>query len=428
MKRATLFARTCSAPLSGEVRMAIDFGSGSVEAHIADVYSEEADSYRKIKKRKFELQLKAELERSDNRFNEQVLNKVIRVVEDIKTFAGQYGVQRVLATGTAVFRQAEPDSKDWFIEQLEERTGLAINVIEQREEGEIGFYAAECNLKRQGVECGAEELIVVDVGGGSAQVTTKQKGEGDGLSVIEYQIGSESFKLRVIKLQRMFEAGLIIGDLETFDKMKVIQGDSSPLTPNPMTFLHSKKAVELLSRTQHVINPEKYFPLYIVANFLRNLRPASSKEIQHLPFSEPGCREEVFKTFELEEKKVNRAKLVVGIGRLFTYSILSCIRGGADNTIYRYALESFLDRALNKSDPEIAAETGDKYPEVNVTNAALILGLMKRWGVESLKVINTSIGDGLLTFPRVWEKEGGYAMDWPLNESFCNTEPLVSRL
>jgi len=99
-------------------------------------------------------------------------------------------VRKIVAIATSAFRKSN-NSKE-FITEIEKETGIKIQIIPQREEGEIAFFSALASG-----EFNREEAIVWDIGTGSLQITTANSSESLTVYMGE-QMGSVAFKNYVI--------------------------------------------------------------------------------------------------------------------------------------------------------------------------------------------------------------------------------------
>jgi exopolyphosphatase/guanosine-5'-triphosphate,3'-diphosphate pyrophosphatase len=107
------------------------------------------------------------------------------------------------------------------------------------------------------------------------------------------------------------------------------------------------------------------------------------------------------KAFPLIKDKIKTVSgVVLGIGRLFSNSIGSI----SDNpeVISRKDLRDYIRKCLNKTD----AELKDSYANVNVSNAILVLGVMKALHIHEIDIVNTTSTKGILTYPEYWESQG----------------------
>jgi exopolyphosphatase/guanosine-5'-triphosphate,3'-diphosphate pyrophosphatase len=78
-------------------------------------------------------------------------------------------VQRTFAVGTSALREAANSGK--FLEEVERKLGLSVDVISGEEEARLSFLSVAKDLKE-----GNREILVIDVGGGSTEFIL---GQGD---------------------------------------------------------------------------------------------------------------------------------------------------------------------------------------------------------------------------------------------------------
>jgi hypothetical protein len=87
---------------------------------------------------------------------------------------------------------------------------------------------------------------------------------------------------------------------------------------------------------------------------------------------------------------------IVGIGRLFANSVKPM---GTDGQITRDDLRAFIRNSLGKTDEEL----GDPFANVNVSNAILVLGVMKALHIHEINIIETTSTKGILCYKPYWE-------------------------
>ncbi len=87
--------------------------------------------------------------------------------------------------------------------------------------------------------------------------------------------------------------------------------------------------------------------------------------------------------------------IVVGIGRLFGNSVKPI---GRDGKITREDLRAFIRESLNKTDDEL----GDPFANVNVSNAILVLGVMKALHIHEIDIVETTSTKGLICYKPYW--------------------------
>lgn len=174
-----------------ERRVAIDIGSGGTKVAIADVDAEKHQIVEMVYNASFPVAYQASLDRSvDGRFDGETIEMAIKTFKEIKQLADQYKVAKIHAVATSAFRKSN-NSKE-LIEKVKQEADIDIEVIPQREEGELAFFSALANG-----QVDAREAIVWDIGTGSLQMTTLN-GDGKLTVYMGEQMGSVAFKSYVI--------------------------------------------------------------------------------------------------------------------------------------------------------------------------------------------------------------------------------------
>lgn len=169
-----------------ERRAAIDIGSGGTKVAIADIDTSTNQIVQILLDTTFPVPYQASLDKSnDGTFDAETKLLGFKTFKEIREMADQYQVQKIAAIATSAFRKAN-NSKE-FVSQIEKETGILVQIIPQREEGEIAFFSAIA-----AGEFNSEEAVVWDIGTGSLQITTANT---DGLTVyMGEQMGSVAFK------------------------------------------------------------------------------------------------------------------------------------------------------------------------------------------------------------------------------------------
>lgn len=203
-----------------ELRAAMDIGSGATNMKIAKVDRNTDKIISIIFEQSIPVGYQKQLEQTgDDLFSRTTMDEGIKAISALKQMADSYQVKKIVGVATAAFRQAK-NSED-FVKEIKEKTGVAVKVISQDEEGFLGFTAA---LSK--VDVPADQAVVWDIGGGSMQMTLQK--QGDGYLVAKGATASAPFK------------NLIIEKVEGKDPTMVH-------SPNPMSAEQMQQAIELSS-------------------------------------------------------------------------------------------------------------------------------------------------------------------------------------
>src|SRR6478736_2957265 len=116
------------------------------------------------------------------------MTAALQTLIKFRRLADSHKVDEVLAAATSAIREA--DNGGDFIAEVARRTGIQIRVISGTEEARLIHMAAV-----YGVHMGGSPAVVIDIGGGSIEVTL---GTGSHLT------HAKSFKLGVIRLTERF--------------------------------------------------------------------------------------------------------------------------------------------------------------------------------------------------------------------------------
>lgn len=174
-----------------ERRAAIDIGSGGTKVAIADIDTETNQILQIVLDTSFPVPYQASLDKSvDGTFDAATKELGLKTFHEIQEIANQYEVHKTVAIATSAFRKA--NNAKAFVTEIEQQTKIRVQIIPQREEGEIAFYSALASG-----EFNPKEAVVWDIGTGSLQITTASINEGLTVYMGE-QMGSVAFKNYII--------------------------------------------------------------------------------------------------------------------------------------------------------------------------------------------------------------------------------------
>jgi exopolyphosphatase/guanosine-5'-triphosphate,3'-diphosphate pyrophosphatase len=150
----------------GELRAALDIGSGATNLKIAKVDPKTNKIISQIFDKSIPVPYQKHLEQSsDNTFDREVMEQGLQAIKELKQTAENYHVKKVIGVATAAFRQAV--NAPQFAKEIEQQTGVQVRIINQDEEGILAFRGALALTPAE-----PEKTVVWDIGGGSMQLTT----------------------------------------------------------------------------------------------------------------------------------------------------------------------------------------------------------------------------------------------------------------
>jgi exopolyphosphatase / guanosine-5'-triphosphate,3'-diphosphate pyrophosphatase len=118
----------------------------------------------------------------------EAMTAALQALSKFRRVAESHQVDQILAAATSATREAENGGE--FLAAIERQTGISARVISSQEEAQLIHIAA-----MYGVDAGPEDAVVIDIGGGSVEITL---GSASGVRL------SRSFKLGVIRLTERF--------------------------------------------------------------------------------------------------------------------------------------------------------------------------------------------------------------------------------
>lgn len=213
----------------GEVRAALDIGSGSTNLKIAKVDPKTGKILSQIYEQSIRVPYQKQLELSGtNQFDQAIMDEGIAAIKVLKEMAKNYQVNRIAAVATAAFRQA--GNAPAFTKEIEKETGVHVHIINQDEEGILAFRGALALSS----SLLPENTVVWDIGGGSMQLTMLTK---TGSYVVEKgKTASVPFKNAVIEKIKQ-------------EDLKVVQN------PNPLSEEEIHKAILLAGEYAKEVSP-----------------------------------------------------------------------------------------------------------------------------------------------------------------------------
>lgn len=175
---------------SNVIRASIDIGSGATKLRVVEVDLTAKKILRVLESKSYAVPYQEQLSQNkDGNFDRKIMDQGLQALEDANAVAKKYNAEKVIGVATAAFRKAHNAQN--YINEIYEKTGIKVHVIDQTLEGELAFQAVRAQFGYN-----PEKLIVWDIGGGSIQLTTvNNKGDYD---IYQGHIASVPFKNHVI--------------------------------------------------------------------------------------------------------------------------------------------------------------------------------------------------------------------------------------
>jgi exopolyphosphatase/guanosine-5'-triphosphate,3'-diphosphate pyrophosphatase len=150
---------------------AIDIGASSIRMDIAEVTPE--GRLRILDSLKKGVQLGKDTF-TEGFLREESIRAAAEALRDFKKIMDTYGVVRYRAVATSAVREAS--NSDMILDRILMSTGLDVEVIDGSEENRL-TYSAVLESLRGGPDLGHGQTLLVEVGGGSADLTLLSEGE-----------------------------------------------------------------------------------------------------------------------------------------------------------------------------------------------------------------------------------------------------------
>jgi len=158
----------------------IDIGTNTILLLIAEV---EEGALKPLLEKETIVRLGEGLQKSGI-LSEGAMERGIQTLSQYLEACHEMKVQRIFAAGTSALREAR--NSDHFLERVEEKLNLSIEIISGEEEAQLSFLAVTRDLKEP-----RKPILVIDVGGGSTEFIL---GRGDRITQwVSLPLGSVRF-------------------------------------------------------------------------------------------------------------------------------------------------------------------------------------------------------------------------------------------
>jgi exopolyphosphatase/guanosine-5'-triphosphate,3'-diphosphate pyrophosphatase len=161
----------------------IDVGTNSVLLTIAE---RQADDTIKAIREEAHITRIGEGLGSQPAFMPHAMDRTVKLLSSYRQICEQIQVDRIIAVGTAAFRRAQ-NAKD-FVAAVENELGLTIEIISGEREAELAYHAAAHDF--------GEDLMVLDIGGGSTEYIWKT---GNDIKALSLPLGSVVMHEKYVK-------------------------------------------------------------------------------------------------------------------------------------------------------------------------------------------------------------------------------------
>lgn len=163
---------------------AIDVGTNAARLLIGEVVHQDGKSFvKKISYTRIPLRLGEEVF-EDGKISKKKVQDFINTIKAFGLIASIFDVKRLRAVATSAMRESKNGQK--IVDKIKEETGITLEVISGDIEAELifgTFFLLEIEKEMP--------FIVIDVGGGSTEVSVFEKGE---------RVASKSFEIGTIRL------------------------------------------------------------------------------------------------------------------------------------------------------------------------------------------------------------------------------------
>jgi exopolyphosphatase / guanosine-5'-triphosphate,3'-diphosphate pyrophosphatase len=163
---------------------AIDIGTNAARLLIGEVVSEEGKSFvKKVSYTRIPLRLGEEVF-EDGKISKKKAQNFVKTIHAFRLIAEMFDVKRLRAVATSAMREAKNAEK--VVKKIFNETGVQLEIISGEEEATLifgTFFLLEIDKQMP--------FVVIDVGGGSTEVSVFEKGE---------RVASRSFQIGTLRL------------------------------------------------------------------------------------------------------------------------------------------------------------------------------------------------------------------------------------
>ena len=147
----------------------LDIGSNTIHSLVVDAHHGAAP----IPARKFKKELRlAQHADEHGRISQPAIDSLVEFIQQSQQISEDLGVERTIAFATSAIRDAP--NRDSLVTEIEQRTGIHVDLLSGETEAELTFLAA-----RRWVGWSAGRLMLLDIGGGSLEIAIGDDEEPD---------------------------------------------------------------------------------------------------------------------------------------------------------------------------------------------------------------------------------------------------------
>lgn len=206
-----------------KILSAIDIGSNGMRMMIAEAVFSNSQPYllKEVKKIRSPVRLGKEVF-LDQPISEKTINESLETFEHFRNINQKHKVEKCRAVATSALREAK--NKAEFIERIEKKTGIKIELIDGIEEARLIHLAITKEL-----DLSTSSNVLIDIGGGSVEITFCENGK---------MIETKSFAMGTVRiLDHLIKRKL------TEENLKVVMGDFITPVADYIEKSKSKKSI-----------------------------------------------------------------------------------------------------------------------------------------------------------------------------------------
>ncbi len=170
---------------------AIDMGTNSFHLVIAEL--KKKNSFKIIDREREIIRLGSHKGETINLISKEEINRSIEVIRRFKQLANYYDAQ-IRAIATSAVREAF--NRNEFLSEVQENTGIKIEVIDGHKEANLIYLGA-----KKALDISDKRVLCIDIGGGSTEFLLGEN---------SHPVFAESVKIGAVRLTRKFFPGFVL--------------------------------------------------------------------------------------------------------------------------------------------------------------------------------------------------------------------------
>lgn len=182
----------------------IDIGSTAIRMLIADIYS--GGNWKIVDRAEKSFNLGKDVFVT-GKISKESLVQALHILVGFKELLNGWQINNkdVKVIATSAIREAH--NRDTFIDRVEVKTGLSVQIIEGIEENQLTYMAVQFAIRDMQPELSRSNSLIIEVGGGSTEVMMLQRGK---------MVAAHSLNIGIVRIEQQIKSMPGINQLERF--------------------------------------------------------------------------------------------------------------------------------------------------------------------------------------------------------------------